>query len=71
MPRLGKHSAPNSASVQMIGRNGQLKFYWSSCCELDVRNNGATSAGTNSVARSRNNVDELGALLDKALAFAG
>jgi hypothetical protein len=71
MPRLGNNSTTAAAANSANSRNGQLKFHWSFSYEFDWPNNTPAYGSQGAVARGRSGADELGALLDKALAFAG
>jgi len=71
MPRFGNNSTPANAINRTNSHNGQVKFHWSFSCEVDLPSNGLAAAGADSPARTRAGSDDLGALLDKALAFAG
>lgn len=70
MPRFDNSSTPAGVSGGN-NRNGQLKFHWSFSYEFDLPHGRQAAASQGGFARSSASTDELGALLDKALAFAG
>lgn len=71
MPRFANNSATFSPSSSANNRNGQVKFHWSFSYEYDLPKGAAAAANQGSALYARSHVDELGFLLDKALAFAG
>lgn len=71
MSRFGNSSTNTGSAGSNPNRNGQLKFHWSFSYEFDLPNSGVAPAAHGEASRSRAYSDDLGALLDKALAFAG
>jgi hypothetical protein len=71
MPRFGNSSTPAGAAGSANNRNGNLKFHWSFSYEVELPNGAPSSTSHGYASRSRYYTDDLGALLDKALAFAG
>ena len=70
MPRLGKNST-NMTAGSVTNRNGELKLHWSFRYEFDWLTHPAAAATQGSAARRGGYADDLTAVLDKALAYAG
>lgn len=70
MPRLG-NSSTNMTAGSVTNRNGELKLHWSFRYEFDWPANPPAAAAQGSVARRGGYADDLAAVLDKALAYAG
>ena len=71
MPRLTSTRSLTGAAAYIANRNGQLKVRCSFNYELDLPGNNAAVSTAGALLRPRTTVDDLGALVDKALAFAG
>jgi hypothetical protein len=71
MPRFGSTDTTTDASSASSQQNGQLKFHWSFSYEFDLPGGNQSGAGQGAGKRTLAGADELGARLDKALAFAG
>jgi hypothetical protein len=71
MPRFGNNSTTNSAAHNADNRNGQVKFHWSFSYEVDLPSSASMEASAGAPARNRFYSDNLSAVLDRALAFAG
>ncbi len=71
MPCFGHNSTATNAAGDTNNRNGQLRLNWSFNYELDLPNTTPANADHLNFAHNSTSGDELDALLDKALAFAG
>lgn len=65
------NSSTNTAAGSVTNRNGQLKLRWSFSYEYDWPSNSSTANAQGAALRTRASADDLAALLDKALAYAG
>lgn len=71
MPRLGNSSTSNANAANVTNRNGQVKLRWSFSYEYDWPTNASTANTRGSALNARAYADDLAAVLDKALAYAG
>lgn len=70
MPRLG-NSNTDAAAGSVTNRTGQLKFCWSFRYEFDLPNGPQEAGPRDGSLRGSAAADNLSAMLDKALAYAG
>jgi len=71
MPRTGTNSTNSTAAANVSNRHGQLKLRWSFSYEYDWPANTSTANARGTALAARAYGDDLTAMLDKALAYAG
>lgn len=71
MPRSGKSNTFAGSAATMTNRTGFLKFHWTFSYEVDLPNSSANGSAAGISRRPKGAGDDLGALVDMALAFAG
>ncbi len=71
MPRSASNSTSSTAAANVTNRNGQLKLRWSFSYEYDWPANPSAANARGTALPARAYADDLTAVLDKALAYAG